>query len=59
MTFERWMDQVDRILASMCGFTSSDLADIAYWDMWHDGASPQEAAEEALNNEGFPFDEEW
>lgn len=53
MSFERWMDAVDRVLEGMLGINTRDLADIEYWDLWNSGASPQEAADEALANEGY------
>ena len=54
-TFKEWMKAVDRRIASVCGLSSMDLADICYWDMWNDDCPATEAANEALENEGFPF----
>lgn len=56
MEFETWMAKVDRWLEGHVGFNSNDLADIGYWDLWHNGATPREAAEEALANEGIDID---
>lgn len=56
LTFRQWMRQVDLEVARHCGLSASDLADQCYWDQWHDGVPPAEAAEEALLDEGFPFD---
>ncbi|RMD98394.1 MAG: hypothetical protein D6816_16270 [Bacteroidetes bacterium] len=54
MTFKEWMRQVDRELIRKSGLSSRDLADQTYWDWFFDGISPEEAAEETLENEGFP-----
>ena len=53
--FNAWFDRVDVAIESLCGMrvTTLDLADIAYYDMWQDGSTPQEAAREALANEGY------
>lgn len=48
MTFEQWMKKVNAKLVATCGLESSDLADIAYYDLFEDGLSPAEAAKEAL-----------
>lgn len=54
MTFEQWMVKVDQwISKGLCGFTSSDLADIAYRDLFEDGLTPIQAAREAIQNEGM------
>lgn len=53
MTFEQWMDKVDRLIANRTyGMTSADLADQPYRDWYDDGMSPKQAARQALVNEG-------
>jgi len=53
--FQTWMTKVDAAIAALCGLSHSDLADQCYADMFLDGVDPQEAAEVALEDEGFPF----
>lgn len=53
-TFEIWMKKVDQELEARCGLVSLDLADMPYRDWYEDGYTPSEAAQEALENEGFP-----
>jgi hypothetical protein len=48
MSFAEWMAKVDAILVRKCGLDSRDLEDWAYADAFEDGASPAEAAREAL-----------
>ena len=53
--FEAWMKKVDQRLARVCTLTSQDLADQPYYEWFLDGLEPEEAAEETLTDEGFPF----
>jgi len=46
-SFDDWMEQVDAQLVEMIGLTSRELPDTYYYDMYDDGASPKEAAEQA------------
>lgn len=55
MTFEQWMNAVDRQLSIRCGLTNRDLADQTYRDWYNDEYTPEEAALETLENEGFPL----
>lgn len=55
MTFEKWMERVDQVILDISGFSSQDLPDKAYWDMWNDGVSPREAGISVLEDENFPF----
>lgn len=57
MKFEEWLKKVDKALAGRTyGAISShlDLADMPYRDWFEDGMSPEEAADEVLEEEGFP-----
>ena len=56
MTFDQWMNEVDTVIAGLCGLGHNDLADWHYWDAWNDGASAEEAAYNVLEEEGFPFE---
>jgi len=56
MNFNTWMEETDRCLKAISGFSSEDLADQPYWDWWHGEMSPEDAAKETLANEGFPLD---
>lgn len=53
LTFDEWMKRVDAHVSRICGLSYSDLPDIAYRDMYDDGASPKEAAQEALAEAGW------
>jgi len=54
LNFEKYMWFVDQhIFRITMGLTHSDLADQLWMDMFLNGVSPKEAAEQALENEGF------
>ena len=53
MSFEEWMKMVDVVIGSKYGWLdSSDLPDIDYYGLYHDGASTKAAARKALKNAG-------
>ena len=54
VTFEMYMKAVNRILTDRVMLSSQDLPDIAYYDMYNDGVTPAEAAQEALIEAGAP-----
>lgn len=56
-TFEDWMERVDRCLIKVCDLTSDDLADQTWRDWYDAGMSPRNAAQDALDNEGWDLDE--
>ena len=51
MKFLDWMKKVDQAISNRVGLTSADLSDWYWKDRFDDGASPQEAAEEFLEEE--------
>jgi hypothetical protein len=51
LTFNQWMRKVDAELTDLCGLTSMDLADQTYHDWYDDGYTPEEAAQEAMDNQ--------
>lgn len=55
MTFAQWMRAVDEAVYATAGVSVHDLADQPFRDWYEDGLTPQEAAEETLIDEGFPF----
>lgn len=55
MTFDQWMAEVDVVMVGMSGLDHNCIADQTWWDWWNDEVPAQEAAEEALANEGFPI----
>jgi hypothetical protein len=55
-TFAEWMRAVDAALAGLCGLTSACLADQCWRDWYDAGVTPEEAARDALEEEGFPFE---
>ena len=53
LTFDIWMERADRRVAETAGLSVYDLTDMCYRDMFLDGTSPKEAAQRALENDGF------
>ena len=53
LTFEEWMQKVNRIIEGLVGISADDLADQNYRDMFDMGDTPGEAARTVLENEGF------
>ena len=51
-----WLSKVDKEIESICGLGYMDLADQQWADWYFSLMSPREAAVEALENEGFPFE---
>ena len=56
--FDAWLARVDAHISRLSGLGHEDVADQPWYDWWEDGLSPAEAAENALEDEGFPFGEE-
>lgn len=57
LTYEEWMAQVDSAVGAMAfGLSVHDLPDFLSRDMFDDGATPEEAAREALEGADFPFE---
>jgi hypothetical protein len=53
-TFKQWLAAVDDKLVAKSGLGVRDLADQPYHDWYDDDMSPTEAAEQVLEDEGFP-----
>jgi hypothetical protein len=51
LNFEQWMQKVDEYLSAKVGCTSGDLMDFCYMDAYDDGASPAQAARQAIKAE--------
>lgn len=51
LEFELWKEAVDLWLMSLIGLTSDDIKDWAYRDAFDAGVHPNEAAQDALDNE--------
>ncbi|MCP5012590.1 MAG: hypothetical protein GY942_21640 [Aestuariibacter sp.] len=57
MSFEEWMQQVDRVVGNIAfGLSVHDLPDIDFRSLYDAGEMAQTAAEEALAAADFPFD---
>lgn len=56
LEFRDWLREVDAALINICGLSHNGIADQTWWDWFDSDMSPEEAATEALENEGFPFD---
>ena len=58
ITYEQWMQDVDQVVGAIAfGLSVHDLPDFNSRDLFESGATAQDAAEEALGNADFPFDE--
>lgn len=59
MTYEEWKRKVDEAISDMTyGMVDSrDLADQPYYDWYESEMTPEEAAVETLENEGYPFED--
>ena len=51
--FSEWINIVDAALVRNVGIGWEDLPDYPYADWFDDGMSPDDAAREALESEGF------
>lgn len=51
--FEAWLAKVDARVEARCGLGLFDLADVPMRDWYFDGMAPAEAANLALENEGW------
>lgn len=57
LSFADWNTAVDRELIRLAGLTADCLADYPSYDLWNDGLTPREAAEECLVEwNDFPAD---
>jgi len=55
ISFEAWMKVVNRKVFQSCGLGVEDIPDYDYWSNWNSGVSPEQTAEEALDNAGWSF----
>lgn len=55
--FDSWMRAVDFEVERLTGLSVHDLADNLYRDWCDSGMTPEEAAKQALENEGLPVGE--
>ena len=53
MTFEQWMDKIDRILEYNLGISYRDLPDIDYRSLFESEVPAIEAAAIAIKNAGY------
>ncbi len=58
LTYAQWMRKVDLAVTKRIGRSIYDLTDCPLRDWFEDGMSPNEAAAEALENEGLSDDED-
>src|SRR4051794_30300723 len=49
-TYEAWMAAVDAALVREVGVCSTDIPDVCYRDLYDSGCTPEEAADEAIEN---------
>lgn len=56
--YAAWLQKVDNHLSSRIGVGVLDLPDRCWRDDFEGGTTPQEAAAEALADEGYDLDEE-
>jgi hypothetical protein len=53
MTYREWMAAVDTIVEDACGLSMESLPDWLSRDAYDEGLTPQEGADECLDNAGF------
>jgi len=53
--FQTWYRRADRHVILIAGVGIDDLTDGCSHDAWSAGVSPEEYAEERLEDDGFPF----
>lgn len=53
--FDRWLAEVNETMIEIAGVGVNDIADQPWYDLYTDEVYPEEAAEMALEAEGFPF----
>jgi hypothetical protein len=58
-TYLGWLTQVDLALSDRAGVSRDDLSDVNWVGYFHDEVEPDEAALDALEEDGFPIDEGW
>ena len=56
MNFEQWMEAIDQAVLRIAFCSVHDLSDQPFRDWFEDEVSPEEAAEMALEDNGFDFD---
>ncbi len=49
-TFAQWMAQVNKLLVQLCGMTADCIPDYPYMSAFKCGDTPEEAAQDALEN---------
>ena len=55
MTFEQWIELVDRHISATVGLGRDDLPDMAYRTEYEAGTSPRDMARMALREAGWPI----
>jgi hypothetical protein len=53
MTFDQWMDKVDRLVTAALGLSVHDLPDCCYRDWYDEGLTPRQAARRAIRNANY------
>jgi hypothetical protein len=55
IAFEDWMKVVNQHVINSCGLGIEDIPDYDYWSSWNHGMSPEDVAQEALEEAGWSF----
>lgn len=53
MSYDSWINAVDKILLNVVGLCHDDMEDYLWHDEWEAGAKPAEAAEDFLIECGY------
>ena len=51
MTFENWMNAVDKAFQDITGLDRDSWPDQDYWSMWEEELTPREAVASTIENE--------
>ena len=55
IAFETWLAKVNKVVVLTCGLGIEDIPDYDYWSSWNHGMSPEDVAQEALEEAGWSF----
>ena len=50
LSFEQWMNKIDKLLLRNFFMSIHDLPDMCFWDMFQDGITPKQVVEEIMSD---------
>lgn len=55
LTYDKWLEVLDRTVIARTGLSVHDLPDVPFRDWYRDEMSPADAATQALAEAGYPL----